>query len=203
MLFCGSVIERKGVRNLVRGWKRFCDVSSDWRLIVVGRLVERALVRQLESADRVTIVGPVPHDDVLTYMHAADAYVQPSIHEGLANATMEAMATGLPVIATDTGGQRELITHGHNGLLIPVEDAAALSDAFATVANDPDRARQMGARARDTIVGRFSQHAQVASLAALLKETAGEPRAGTPATVDRRTAIAWEQPSGLSVAGTR
>jgi glycosyltransferase involved in cell wall biosynthesis len=172
MLFCGSVIERKGIRNLIRGWERFREKSSDWQLVVVGRPVDTALVKKLVRTPRVTFVGPVEHPEVLAYMHAADAYAQPSIQEGLANATMEAMATGLPVIATDTGGQRELITHGHDGFLIPVEDVAALSDAFAIVAKDRVLAQQLGARARETIVRRFSQQAQVAALAALLNETA-------------------------------
>src|SRR5262249_34326785 len=121
MLFCGSVIERKGIRNLVRAWSPHAAKRPQWRLAVGGRLVDPVLVRELAKAEQVMIVGPVPHDHVSRWMQAADAYVQPSIYEGLANATMEAMATGLPVIATDTGGQRELIDSGRNGLLVPVE----------------------------------------------------------------------------------
>ena len=172
MLFCGSVIERKGVRNLVRAWGRHAAKRPEWRLAVVGRLVEPALVRELANAERVTIVGPVPHDRVAGWMQAADAYVQPSIHEGLANATMEAMATGLPVIATDTGGQRELIESGRNGLLVPVEDPEALYAAFDAIAGDPEHARQMATCARETVIRRFSPAVQVAVLAKLLAETA-------------------------------
>ena len=193
MLFCGSVIERKGIRNLVKGWESFCETSSDWQLVVVGRLVEPELVRQLARTARVILVGPVPHDEVPAYMQAADAYVQPSIHEGLANATMEAMATGLPVIATDTGGQSELIADGHNGWLIPVGDHTALSEAFVNVASDPYRARETGARARDTIIGRFSQPAQVAALATLLKETASKQ----PASIQLRRRRRSAHPVGL------
>jgi glycosyltransferase involved in cell wall biosynthesis len=173
MLFCGSVIERKGIRNLVRAWSRHAAKQQDWRLAVVGRLVEPALVRELANAERVTIVGPVSHDRVPGWMQAADAYVQPSVYEGLANATMEAMATGLPVIATDTGGQGELVESGRNGLLVPVEDPEALYDAFAAVAEDPERARQMGSCARETVIRRFSPAAEIAKLAKLLAETAG------------------------------
>jgi glycosyltransferase involved in cell wall biosynthesis len=179
MLFCGSVIERKGIRNLVRAWERFGAQSSNWQLVVVGRLVDSELVRLLARADRVTLAGPVPHHEVISYMRAADAYVQPSVHEGLANATMEAMAAGLPVIATDTGGQCELITDGHSGLLIPIEDSAALSAAFVRIANDRDEAQRMGSRARETIISRFSYPAQVAALAALLADTASEHQTRT------------------------
>jgi len=183
MLFCGSVIERKGIRNLVRAWNRHAADWPDWRLAVVGRLVEPALVRELAHAQRVTIVGPVSHDRVTAWMQAADAYVQPSLYEGLANATMEAMATGLPVITTDTGGQRELIDNLRNGLLVPVEDPRALYEAFGAIARDPERARQMGDRARETVIRRFSPAEQVALLAKLLTETASSHsrrRAVTP-----------------------
>ena len=172
MLFCGSLIERKGIRNLARGWAAFCESVPDWQLVVLGRLREPELVEQLARAPRVTIVGPVRHSEIPAYMQAADAYVQPSVHEGLANATMEAMATGLPVIATDTGGQRELIADGRSGLLIPVENPAALSDAFVRIATDPGLRRRIGACARETIVERFSQQTHSAALAALLNETA-------------------------------
>jgi teichuronic acid biosynthesis glycosyltransferase TuaC len=177
MLFCGSVIERKGIRNLVRAWSRHAAKRQDWRLAVVGRLVEPALVRELANGERVTIVGPVSHDRVAGWMQAADAYVQPSIHEGLANATMEAMATGLPVIATDTGGQCDLIENGRNGLLVPVEDPEALYAAFAAIAGDPERARRMGGCARETVIQRFSPATQIAKLAKLLRETASTPSA--------------------------
>ena len=195
MLFCGSVIERKGIRDLVKGWESFCETSSDWQLVVVGRLVEPELVRQLARTPRVILVGPVPHDEVPAYMQAADAYVQPSIHEGLANATMEAMATGLPAIATDTGGQSELIADGHNGWLIPVGDHTSLSEAFVNLASDPFRARDVGARARDTIIGRFSQPSQIAALAALLKETASKQPASIQLRRRRRSADAVGLPA--------
>jgi glycosyltransferase involved in cell wall biosynthesis len=172
LLFCGSLIERKGIRTLARGWARFHEQVPDWRLVVVGRLGERGLVRLLAQTAGVTIVGPVHHSDIPAFMQAADAYVQPSIHEGLANATMEAMATGLPVVATDTGGQRELIADGRNGLLIPVENPAALSDALVRLTTDPGLRQRIGARARKTIVNRFSQRTHNAALVSLLNETA-------------------------------
>lgn len=182
MLFCGSVIERKGIRNLVKAWDRFSAGNDKWELAVVGRLVERPLVRLLRALDRTRIVGPVNQTGVLAYMQAADAYVQPSIHEGLANATMEAMATELPVIATNTGGQRELITNGVNGLLIPVEDSTALYEALTLISSNPDTAVEMGRRARDTIINNFAPGYHIAALKALLTQTATQRRPSAEAT---------------------
>jgi teichuronic acid biosynthesis glycosyltransferase TuaC len=172
MLFCGSVIERKGIRNLTQAWERFCGRTSEWRLVAVGRLVESELVHLLKRTARTIVVGPVDRDAVLAYMQAADAYVQPSIYEGLANATMEAMATGLPVITTDTGGQCELIEDGFNGILIPIQDCHALFQAFVAISDNPGRAIQMGARARETIITRFSQQVQITKLTSVLKSIA-------------------------------
>ena len=185
-LFCGSMLERKGIRTLALAWQRFSATAPEWQLIAIGRLVETPLVRQLARVPRVRIVGPVGHDDVRTFMQAADAYVQPSIHEGLSNATMEAMATGLPVITTDTGGQRELIAHDVNGLLIPVEDAGALARALSLVAHDPARARQLGRRGREPVLSRFAPDRQVAKLVALLERTASAGRTAPPTAAASR-----------------
>jgi glycosyltransferase involved in cell wall biosynthesis len=171
MLFCGSVSERKGIRTLVRSWETFSAYRPEWQLIVVGRLVDRQLVRSLAATRAVALAGPVEHRRVATYMQAADAYVQPSINEGLANATMEAMATGLPVIATDTGGQGELVRNGQNGLLVPVEDHVALASAFEFLSRNTQQAQEFGVQARKTIITRFSQEQQVAALAVLLRNT--------------------------------
>jgi glycosyltransferase involved in cell wall biosynthesis len=107
MLFCGSVARRKGIACLARAWRKFSAGHEDWRLAVVGRLVDKELVRELRSLPSTRVIGPVPQDGVRTWMQASDGYVQPSLCEGLSNATMEAMATGLPVIATNVGGQGE------------------------------------------------------------------------------------------------
>jgi len=186
MLFCGSVIERKGIRNLASAWERFHAQYSDWQLVVVGRLVDPELVRLLMRAGRVTLAGPVQHHEVISYMRAADVYVQPSVHEGLANATMEAMAAGLPVIVTDTGGQGELVTDGVNGLLIPIEDPAAPCRAFARMADDRNEAERMGWCARETIVSRFSYRAQIDGLVALLADAATKRRIGMSSDVGGR-----------------
>ena len=179
LLFCGSVVEHKGIRNLAQAWHRFSEARPEWQLAAVGRLVQPELVRLLRRTRGAIVVGPVKHEEIVAYLQAADMYVQPSILEGLANATMEAMAAALPVIATDTGGQRELITAGYNGMLIPVGDSRALVNALVAIADDPAAARHMGMRARETIVRRFSQDVQIARLHNVLRETAAlNPRHG-------------------------
>jgi glycosyltransferase involved in cell wall biosynthesis len=181
LLFCGDVISRKGVYELAEAWPRFAAGYSRWRLVVVGNPVERVAVKRLEDAcgDRLTIVGRVPHERVVTFLQAADAFVQPSRLEGLANATMEAMATGLPVITTDTCGQRELVRNGENGWLVPTHDSEALARAMCEMSGDEQTARRYGDAARRTIVDSFDPRREATRLserlAALAAGAIGAP----------------------------
>lgn len=174
LLFCGSVEPRKGIDELTRAWAAFAPTHPEWRLIVVGKCVDRHLASELKAAGngRVRLTGSVPESQVLRFLQAADLYVQPSRLEGLANATMEAMAVGLPAISTAVWGQRELILHGENGWLVPPQDAAALRLAFEDAAGGLDRARRLGVEARRTIETKFDSLREAARLASLLADVA-------------------------------
>jgi len=171
LLCCASIIPRKGISELIEAWRVFASSRRDWRLVIVGRLVLRELVQRLqqEHSRRIIIVGRVPDDRVARYMQAADAYIQPSLLEGLANATMEAMATGLPVIATDTGGQREAVRAGQNGWLVAPGDADALVSAMDSMAGNMDEALQRGTEARKTIQTEFDPMVHTRRLRELLE----------------------------------
>lgn len=181
LLYCGDIVSVKGIAELAGAWRTFSSAHADWHLVMVGRIVEKRLADELRRTGngRVTFIGQVPHPRVVKYLQATDAYVQPSRLEGLANATMEAMAAGLPVITTDTCGQRELIQNGVNGWLIPAGDPAALHRALEELAGDQERARRLGIAARQTIVNRFNPKKETARLAAILTETARAPVGAT------------------------
>jgi glycosyltransferase involved in cell wall biosynthesis len=174
LLFCGDVINRKGITELTAAWSDFSSTHSDWHLVMVGRVVEKGLAEELKRPGngRVTFTGQIPHARVVKYLQAADAYVQPSRLEGLANATMEAMAVGLPVITTDTCGQRELIEDGVNGWIVVPGDSHTLHMAMESLARDPMHARRMGEAARRTIETKFNPRKETARLAEILRKTA-------------------------------
>ena len=186
-VFCGSIEERKGIDELAVAWNEFAASHPDWELVAIGRPIDKLLVAKLQTNGhgRVRMIGTVPHQVVLSYLQAADAYVQPSRLEGLANATMEAMAVGLPVITTDTCGQRELIQDGENGWLVPPGDAQALALAMTSLAGNQERARQMGVAARRTIETRFNPRTEAARLAEILTRAASQAESGAPATAAR------------------
>ena len=121
----------------------------------------RALARELRIDDRVTFSGLLDHDRLLARLRAGewDAIVLASSssgseHEGIPVSLMEAMAAGLPAVATDSGATRELITDGA-GLLVPSSDRAALADALGRLSADPELRAQLGAAARARIEAAF------------------------------------------------
>ncbi len=98
---------------------------------------------------------------------AFDVFVLPSLAEGISNTILEAMASGLPVIATDVGGNAELVDHGATGMLVPSEDPEALAQAMLRYARDPALARAQGAAGRTRAERLFSLDAMVARYTAL------------------------------------
>ena len=95
-------------------------------------------------------------------LRGLDMFILPSLGEGIANTILEAMACGLAVVATDVGGNPELIQHGCNGLLVPAADPQALADAIVKLADDADLRRAMGQAGRQMAEQRFSLEGMVA-----------------------------------------
>jgi glycosyltransferase involved in cell wall biosynthesis len=193
---CATVLERKGMSDLAQAWRLFAARRPTWRLIVIGPVVSRRLARELREAgpDSVTLVGRVGPERVLAYLQAADGYVQSSHTEGIANATMEAMAVGVPVVTTDAGSQRELVRDGESGWLVPVHDVPALAGAMTELADDPLRARALGHCARETMIANFDPLAHATRLSDLLtdlyEERGGEDSdrvSGSPRRTPTRT----------------
>ncbi len=117
------------------------------RLVLVGDGPEReslqALAGELGILERTWFAGD--RDEVPELLRLFDLFVLPSLGEGISNTLLEAMATGLPVVATRVGGNPELVREGENGLLTPPGDAEALARALSMLLGDAERRREMGA----------------------------------------------------------
>jgi glycosyltransferase involved in cell wall biosynthesis len=133
-----------------------------------GCEAHEAELRALAAGLPIAFVG---EQDARAFLGDLDLYAMISEPSGCPNASLEAMAAGLPVVATDVGGAREQILHGETGLLAPRGDALALGDALARLANDDDARSRMGAAALARARDAFAESLMVARYRALLLPT--------------------------------
>jgi glycosyltransferase involved in cell wall biosynthesis len=113
-------------------------------------------VRELGIADRINFLGWQNGDGLVRRYSQANLFVYPSRHEGMPNAVLEAMACGLPVLASQIAGNEELVTHKETGLLVPAEDANALRAALSELLLDSEMRERMGAAARKRVEAQYS-----------------------------------------------
>jgi len=149
-VYAGRLRESKGLTTLVAAWRKVVARHRDARLWLVGSgPLETELEDQIRSAGltgRVVLTGAF--DAVDQVLHAADLFVLPSRHEGLSLALLEAMAAGLPVVASDIPGNRLAIDSGRHGLLVPTGDADALAAGIDELLSQPEWAATLGAAGR-------------------------------------------------------
>lgn len=128
------------------------------RLVILGegplRPALEAQIRRLNLEKSVMLLGE--RDDVTAWLSALELFVLPSLWEGLPNSLLEAMAIGLPCVASSVDGIPEVLSHNQNGLLVPPGDRAALAHAIADLVANPASRARLGAAAKDTIAKRFS-----------------------------------------------
>jgi glycosyltransferase involved in cell wall biosynthesis len=158
---------KKGYEVLVEALPEVVRPLPEARFLWVGGDVD-GLAQ--ESVDRARALGVVEHlhlagrcDDVPRLLAAMDLFVLPSFHEGLGIVLVEAMASELPVVASDVGGIPEVVAEGETGLLVPSGDPAALARAICEVLGDPERARALGRAGRERAETVFGVDAMVAA----------------------------------------
>lgn len=147
----------KDFSTLLRGFAGVRDRFADVSLAIVG---DGPLRSELTKLAGDLGVGPYVYwlgerDDVPSLLRCFDLFVQTSLFEGMSNTILEAMATGLPVIATKTGGNGELVTSGETGDLIPVSSIQALAKALEKYLENPHLRQLHGLRSREKVLERF------------------------------------------------
>jgi glycosyltransferase involved in cell wall biosynthesis len=162
IIFTGRLHPQKNLDTLLEAWPAVVR-DTGAHLIVVGQGPDRARLEAravaLDVAEYVQFLGAV--DDPAEILRGADAFVLPSVAEGMSNSLLEAMATGLPCLASRIGGNIDLLEEGRTGLLLPADEPEAWSSALLSLINDPDRARRLGAAARQRIETEFALPAVV------------------------------------------
>lgn len=183
----GRMAEVKDYPSLVRAFLLLLEADpalrERLRLVILGDGPSRAACLDLLEAAGAAALAWLPGErrDVPTLMQSFDVFVLPSLGEGISNTILEAMATGLPVVATRVGGNPELVEQGVTGTLVGAEDPRALADALATYIGDADRRRVEGARARQRAEERFSIGSMVAGYLAVYDAVLARRGARVPA----------------------
>lgn len=164
LLFAGRLIPRKGLPVLLKAVKlaqAHCSVPLN--VIIAGGAQRKSYSNQMRKLARLLgvqtlFLGNVPHADIHRCFQSADVFVCPSQkHEAFGLVNVEALSSGLPVIASDIGGIREIVSHGQNGFLISAYSSPnAFADAIALLANRPELLRFMKMEARRDCLNRFS-----------------------------------------------
>jgi sugar transferase (PEP-CTERM/EpsH1 system associated) len=165
--------------SLVRGFIRSLDMAPQLKLHVRLVLVGDGPLRQqckdlLDLADMADLAWlPGERNDVADIMRGLDCFVLPSLAEGISNTILEAMACGLPVIATDVGGNADLVVHGVTGHIVAVNDAEAIAKSLVFLAESPKLAKKMGQAGRLRVLDKFSLDAMVATYQGLYDHLLG------------------------------
>lgn len=145
--------------------------DPDIILVLVGEgpllATLEARARELGIADNVRFAGYVPQDATADWYRTADVFALSSDFDNSPNVVLEAMASGLPVVATDVGGLRDYVTPPENGTLTPKGDAQAFAHALLEYLSSADRARAVGGNNRRAAVERFSWAASAANMRAV------------------------------------
>lgn len=164
----GRMQQVKDQPNLARAFVRLMTqqpaLRDRVRLVMLGGGPLREQVQRIVDEAGLSALCWLPGErsDVADVMRGLSCFALPSLAEGISNTILEAMASGLPVVATDVGGNAELVDEGSTGLIVPPANAEALAEAIGRLASDPGRAAAMGGAGRTRAVGQFSLEAMVA-----------------------------------------
>ncbi len=166
----------KNHRDLITAWAAVVARHPDATLLIVGdgptRSATEAAVTNAGLDGAVRFLGR--REDVPAILGRVDGVVSASVDEALPTALIEAGACGLPVVAADAGGTREIVVDGLNGRLVPVRDVPALTEALLSVIENPERAAEYGKAARARVEEMYSVPVWVERLEALYAEVIGE-----------------------------
>jgi len=163
IMYAGRIDREKGLFDLVESGKFICNERSDVFFIVAGNGRDfNKLKRKTRKAglqDRFIFLGQVDKDQMVKLYQNATLFVLPSYHEGLPGVLLEAMSCGLPVIVTDVRGNRDLVSNGENGVIVPSRAPKKMAEAISILLKDKKLRKKLGKNARKTIEENYTWNA--------------------------------------------
>lgn len=165
ILATGRLVWKKGFDYLLAALAKLAKAGVDFDAEIVGegplRSVLRYSIADLGLERHVRLAGAVKSTDVLQKLQTTDVFVLSSVEEGISNAALEAMATGIPVVTTNAGGMAEAITDGVEGFVVPVRDVDAFADRLRLLATDEKLRERQGVAARQRALVDFGLERQL------------------------------------------
>jgi glycosyltransferase involved in cell wall biosynthesis len=162
----------KGLGTLMEAFRKVKAARRGVKLLIVG---SGPMLAELEAGGADCHFQPA-QQNVAPWLRAMDIFVLPSLSEALSNSLMEAMGCGCCPVASDTGGNPELVKDGETGLLFPVGDAEALAARLARVLDEPEYRRRLGARAERRMEEHFTREQAARAMGAIYEEFLGRGR---------------------------
>jgi glycosyltransferase involved in cell wall biosynthesis len=160
IVFVGRMDYRKGLFDLLKCAKSVCKARPSAQFILVGTgPLQASLSKETKRTGidgNVTFTGYVSQDRLIELYQSAMVSVVPSLYEGLPTVMLEAMACGLPVVATRIGAHVDVISHGLDGLLVPPASPDEMAERILALLANQDLRQEMGAKARETIEARYT-----------------------------------------------
>ena len=146
------ITARKGIKYLLEAMAKLLPEYSNVHLKLMGEGDEKEnlekMSKELGIEKNVEFVGRVPREDTAPFYREANIFVLPSFNEGMSNAMLEALASGLPLIATDTGGTKELLEDGKNGFIIQMKNSEDIAEKIKRLIDNPELRQKMAEESR-------------------------------------------------------
>lgn len=154
LLFVGTWLDRKGVYYLAEGFASAARKNLALRLTVAGCGTPEAEVKKMFAAEvreRVTVIPFVKREEILDLYASHDVFVFPSLVEGMPLTLLEAMATGMPVVTTNSSGMADVVEDNVNGLLVPAADAAKVAEGIEKLCQSGELRKRLGLAGQETM----------------------------------------------------
>lgn len=169
----------KGIDVLVKAANLVCHKHPEALFLVVGQKSEEAYCRELDDMISAFGLGRNfnflgSHEEVFSLLKMSDVFCLPSRSEGFSNALIEAMACGLPCVATDVGGNREALKHGETGFIVASEDWSDMATRLTSLLADQTRAVCMGLKGEEVVHGKFTADVMMNGLASIYRSLLAE-----------------------------
>jgi glycosyltransferase involved in cell wall biosynthesis len=187
VVMAARLLNSKGVADFIDAARIVKERRIEARFALVGEpdpdnpdTITQAQLEAWRNEGTVEIWGH--RGDMPAILRQAAVFCLPTFYrEGIPRVLMEAGASGIPCVTTNTAGCRDIIRHGETGLLVPPRDVAALADALATLITDDGMRRRLGSRAREHVLAYFTMDRLIAGVLRILEERAGPPGVVVPA----------------------